>query len=247
RRAVALFGRAGWTLLALTVTRAAPAQDTILHNDSFKAGDAVVFDDAFYAGERAAVRLLPPGPFPMQVTRAQLILGQRPGTETIRLKVWEDAAQTVDPGAQLFSADFTLTSSDTLLQEIDLRSYGIFVSGPFRLGVEFLQNPPPSISYDSDGIGAVDRNFVCNEAGEWHVAEPYGIEGDWILRAGVVPTSGTIFGDGFESGDLADWSAETGPLSVSAAAAMAGTAHGLQAVVSDTSPAYVQDETPLAE
>jgi hypothetical protein len=58
-----------------------------------------------------------------------------------------------------------------------------------------------------------------------------------------------IFADGFESGNLSAWSSSStdgGHLSVSAAAALAGS-NGLQAVISDNNGMYVTDETPNAE
>lgn len=59
-----------------------------------------------------------------------------------------------------------------------------------------------------------------------------------------------IFKDGFESGNLATWSASAtngGSLGVSGAAGMAFTSSGLQATVSDTSGIYVQDDSPRNE
>ena len=60
----------------------------------------------------------------------------------------------------------------------------------------------------------------------------------------------SIFADGFESGDLAAWSAAQtgrGDLSVSAGAGMASTALGLQAVMDDRHGVYVQDDSPNQE
>jgi hypothetical protein len=59
-----------------------------------------------------------------------------------------------------------------------------------------------------------------------------------------------IFEDGFDSGDLTRWSSNAtdgGDVSVSPAAAMAGTGFGLQAVVNDFNGIFVQDDTPAAE
>jgi hypothetical protein len=59
-----------------------------------------------------------------------------------------------------------------------------------------------------------------------------------------------IFEDGFESGGLTRWSSATidgGDLSVSGAAALAGTSSGLQAFVNDTNSLFVEDDTPNAE
>jgi hypothetical protein len=59
-----------------------------------------------------------------------------------------------------------------------------------------------------------------------------------------------IFADGFESGDTSAWAAaatDGGDLSVSAAAALGGTAAGLQGVVDDTAALYVSDDSPVDE
>jgi hypothetical protein len=61
--------------------------------------------------------------------------------------------------------------------------------------------------------------------------------------------SDLIFADGFESGILSAWTANTndnGDLSVSAAAALVGT-NGLQAVIDDANTIYLTDDTPNAE
>ena len=63
------------------------------------------------------------------------------------------------------------------------------------------------------------------------------------------PTSDLIFADGFESGNLSAWSSAAiggGDLSVSTAAALAGT-RGMQAAINDNTAIYVTDDTPAAE
>ena len=59
-----------------------------------------------------------------------------------------------------------------------------------------------------------------------------------------------IFGDGFDAGTLAAWSSAAtggGDLTVTAMAALDGTAAGLQGVVNDTAGLFVQDDSPLNE
>ena len=63
------------------------------------------------------------------------------------------------------------------------------------------------------------------------------------------PGSGSIFSDGFESGDLTAWSSSStggGDLSVSGGAALVGS-YGMQALIDDTGDLYVTDETPDGE
>jgi hypothetical protein len=76
------------------------------------------------------------------------------------------------------------------------------------------------------------------------------------LTPGPSPTatntpSGTdvIFADGFESGNLTAWTAnsnDAGDLSVSASAALVGS-RGMQALIDDSGAIYVNDDTPNAE
>ena len=68
--------------------------------------------------------------------------------------------------------------------------------------------------------------------------------------ADAVPPADRIFADGFESGDVSAWSGvstDNGDVRASAAAAMAGTAYGLETVVNDTQALHVRDETPEGE
>jgi hypothetical protein len=63
------------------------------------------------------------------------------------------------------------------------------------------------------------------------------------------PFIDVIFSDGFESGDLNQWTSavtDGGRLSVSAQAALVG-AQGMQALISSTRPIYVLDSSPSAE
>jgi hypothetical protein len=67
---------------------------------------------------------------------------------------------------------------------------------------------------------------------------------------GAVSDAERIFGDGFDGGSLAAWSGTSnasGDLRAAPAAALAGSAHGLQALVNDTEPLYVRDDTPAGE
>jgi len=83
--------------------------------------------------------------------------------------------------------------------------------------------------------------FTYDQSGEWAGAS----EGVFVAA------DDRIFIDGFESGNLANWSASSltdgGNLSVQAGAAMRGTTRGLQAFVNDTNPLYVQDDHPTAQ
>jgi hypothetical protein len=75
---------------------------------------------------------------------------------------------------------------------------------------------------------------------------------DGVLTATATVTvtvTESIFGDGFESGDLSAWSAavtDDGDLSVTGEARLVG-AYGLQAVIDDNHSLYLLDSTPVSE
>jgi len=237
----------------LLITPLVAAQEVILQNDSFTSG-AVGFQAGFATGDIGAVRLVPPGPFPMPLTKVQFLFGGDPGTgaEAITLHIWDDSAGTLTPGAELFSKDYFPSSSNTALQEIDLSAEGISITGPIRVGLEFLQDGLPCIARDNDGTITASRNFIYS-GGTWVHSSDFFVAGDWIIRA-VVSTGTVIFQDGFETGGIetgpAGWSAVQaagGHLSVTGAARMAGTDYGLQAFVENPSPAFVEDDRPNQE
>jgi uncharacterized repeat protein (TIGR01451 family) len=76
-----------------------------------------------------------------------------------------------------------------------------------------------------------------------NVADPDGLDNE---RVETTTALDLIFADGFETGDTSRWSAvaSDGDLSVTGAAALAGSTAGLQAAVDDTSSLHVEDHTP---
>lgn len=65
----------------------------------------------------------------------------------------------------------------------------------------------------------------------------------------ITVTSDVIFADGFEAGNLAAWSASTnsGNLSVTTAAALAGSSRGLRVAITSNTATYLTDLTPTSE
>lgn len=187
------------------------AQETLLQNDGFVDGQSAGFQGGFVAGESGSVRLVPSGPFPVALTRVLLLFGGSGATQTVTLRIWDDGAGTAAPGTELYSGDFQLTGSDTALQELDLSTAGVQVSGPFRVGIEFQHSGLPSIARDGDGINAA-RNFIFAQGLGWFDAAALGVTGDWIIRAGVQPVGGgggggEVRNDGFEPGQSAGFQA----------------------------------------
>jgi uncharacterized delta-60 repeat protein len=99
------------------------------------------------------------------------------------------------------------------------------------------------------GSGLVRLAAVTLQPDGKIVAAGSGGDPPWAIQAaryhGDLPE--VIFTDGFESGDLARWSAAAtgeGDLAVSTEAALEDTTFGLRATVEDTAGLYVQDDTP---
>jgi hypothetical protein len=169
----------------------ATAQETILQNDGFIDGQAVGFQGGFVAGEMAGSRLTPTGTAPWRVNRVQFLFGGAGSTQTITLHIWDDAAGTSAPGAELFAADYQVTGSDNQMQEIVLVTDNVLVSGQFRVGIQFQHAGWPSVARDGDGTIQVTRNFIYSPSiPGWFQSNLFGLTGDWVIRAGVEETSG---------------------------------------------------------
>jgi hypothetical protein len=76
---------------------------------------------------------------------------------------------------------------DTALQEINLSGESIVVTGPFRVGIEFVAAGLPSIARDADDSIDATRNFAFVSGLGWIGAPTLGSTGDWVIRAVVVP------------------------------------------------------------
>lgn len=166
---------------------AGPTEIT-LQNDGFFDGQAVNFQGGFVIGEMAASRFLPPAGT-WRINRVELLFGSTNVTETVTLRVYDDAAQTPAPGPQQFFGDYQLTGSATVLHQIDLSASNVLVSGPFRVALEFQHDGPPSVASDTDGSIQPDRNFIF-AFGSWFESSTLGVTGDWVLRAVVEEVGG---------------------------------------------------------
>jgi hypothetical protein len=162
--------------------------------------------------------------------------------------------------------DFLVTTNTSGIQTIPIVSSD--ASGNFVVVWE-------STDQDGSGFGVFGRRFTSTgqpDGGEFQLSSyttnnqnvpvvASSPDGDFVVvwQGNYPDSSYSIFGrrygdiifeDGFDSGDPSRWSSAStdgGDLSVSGAAAMAGTAFGLQAVVNDTNALFVQDDTPSAE
>ena len=162
----------------------------LLANDGWVNGQVAAFQAGFEPDEIAAARFVPTGPCPCTLDQVRLLFGGSTDTESVILRVWDDAALTDAPGAEIYSDSIQITGSDLSMQELDLTVAGITVNGPFRVGLEFQHAGLPSVARDADGI-TPDRNFI-EDGAVWAEASTLGVTGDWILRAVVNSVPGTL-------------------------------------------------------
>ena len=178
----------------------------LLASDGWVNGQWVAFEAGFEPGETAAVRFVPSDPCPCTLDQIRLLFGGSTDTESVILRVWDDAALGDAPGSELYSDVIQLTGRNDFLQELDLTAAGITVNGPFRVGIEFQHIGLPSVARDTDGITA-DRNFVEDAGVGWVEASTLGVTGDWIVRAVVNSLPGSLLtSDSFVASAPADFS-----------------------------------------
>jgi len=165
-----------------TPAGAESAPSSIAQNDGFFGG-AVGIPAGLQAGDIVAARLssfFGNG----AIIEVMVVLGGGTGSGPlpITLKVWDDTAQTDEPGAELFSSQESLFSTTTPgFQSIFLA--GVGVPTQFRVGIVLGADPPPTIAHDTDGTIAADNNFTFHPATGWRKSQADGVTGDWIIRA----------------------------------------------------------------
>jgi hypothetical protein len=186
-----------FTTLLINAADPAIAQDVTLQVDGYVDGQTAGFQGGFVAGEIGAVRLTPPGPFPMQVKQVLFLFGGAPGQHQVILRIYDDSASTLDPVAELFSNSYLATASSTVFQSVDLTGDNVLVTGPVRVGIEMTHAGFPSIARDDDGDINRSLNFIMTGSG-WVESQTFGLTGDWVIRAVVgeetVPTQPLTWG-----------------------------------------------------
>jgi hypothetical protein len=179
-------------LLALLAPVPASAQ-IVLQNDGWFDGANAGFQGGFVAGEKAASRLIAPGPFPMQILNVQLLFGGSTDQEFVTLEIYDDDGSGTAPGTLLHQSDWLLTGSSTALNEIDLSSLGLEISGTFHVAIAFQHSGFPSVARDDDGSIQSGQNFIWTDLGggaTWFDSQLFGLTGDWIIRATVAAPGG---------------------------------------------------------
>lgn len=197
---------ARWLLLlpAVLAFSATPSTSRAeeLRIDGFESGQLAFLQLGLAIGDILAVRLVPTGPCPCQITSAKFLLGTSSGDPLIGemdIRIWEDPGGSRSPGAPIFEGRIAPTSDNNILFQFDLEPENIIVNGPFRLGLEIVfpeQTDPevePSLFRDGDFTITPQQNFVFDANSQtWSYSEDFFIFGDWILRADVEPPTPSV-------------------------------------------------------
>jgi len=91
----------------------------------------------------------------------------------------------------VFSADYDVTAADDAMQLIDLSGDSVFVTGTFRVGLEFHASGLPSVARDDDGIKP-NTNYLLGNGLGWVESSTQGLTDDWILRTVVDGDMGAL-------------------------------------------------------
>lgn len=170
-----------------------PLAGDVLQNDAWTPADALEWQSwANISDCWASVFAADPSQYPFEIVGALVAVGNGDGVHTFEIGVWEVDNQGM-PTAALGNRTVDIDGGTTSLTEIELSGLGV---PPFAMNDEFAlvmchtdHMGPPSIAIDADGTVDAGRNWVFQQAmGEW-VPSPdfFGIDGDFILRAVIMP------------------------------------------------------------
>ena len=173
------------------------------------------------------------------VFRVQLLFVN--GAYHVRAKVRNDA------GVDINTTSFPITDAPHLIEAhwqaasapgANDGALSLWLDGALRQTVTGLDND--TLRIDEARLGPSGSLNAGTSGTEYFDAFEWGRQ---------IAIGDVLFADGFESGNSLAWSAavtDSGDLSVTTGAALVGT-YGLQAVIDDTTPIYVEDDTPTAE
>lgn len=96
----------------------------------------------------------------------------------VTFTVWDDTAETLEPGTMLAQESITVLPGESIQQ------HSVFSSAlpqKIRVGITSPDVGPPSVGLDLDGISAPDLNFIKVADGTWQTAADAGLTGDWVI------------------------------------------------------------------
>ncbi|MBN1878565.1 hypothetical protein JW823_00465 [bacterium] len=187
-----------WLIVTMLVTCPAGIQAAIqeLANDAWQPEDAANYQAGFVTGEiMASTFSVSTTEYPFDVMAVRVLVGDGTmgGTTSSQFlcHIWEDSGGE-SPGEEL-ATPFTVLLTAGAINEIDMTGLGLdpILSGSVRVGLEFLQDPPPSFFSDDDGFITQHVNTLFDINFGWRYSEFFGLTGDWILRLLVNTTDPT--------------------------------------------------------
>ena len=167
-----------------------------LFNDGWLDGTAVSFQGGFDQDECWASTYVPSEEhYPFTVDAVRMLVGGSNSSDNFPFTL---SLYTVDednrPDTELGSAEVDLTGMGGDFDVVNLGIAGIespeITEGNFAIAVCFSSHSSfPGISADEDGgLDHPDRNWIFT-GGAWTQSSEFGLGGDWVMRAVVLPTT----------------------------------------------------------
>ena len=167
-----------------------------LFNDGWIDGSKVAFQGGFDQGECWASVYVPSEEhYPFTVDAVRMLVG---GSNSEDLFPFTLSLMTVDgenrPDMEIGSAEVELTGMAADFDVVNLAVAGIespeITEGNFAVSVCFSSHSSfPGISADDDGaVDYPDRNWIFS-GDTWTQSADFGLGGDWVMRAVVLPTT----------------------------------------------------------
>ena len=164
-------------------------QTVNLQIDGYTDGGDKNFIQTVLIGEEVAITLGPVNNT-FQIVSVDFLFGgtgNNPVTRNIILKIYKDNG-TVDPGDLLFSSNYTIASSLTVIHKIDISDENVKVSGGGSIRVSFEMTDEigfPSFAQEYDGEYFITKNWIKEPNGTWKSNDTFGLNGNWVIRAVV--------------------------------------------------------------
>jgi hypothetical protein len=168
-----------------------------IQNDGFVDGANVGAQAGFVMDECwASTYQAPADLYPFQVVGMQVLIAGLNTDATFSIRVMDVDPATGMPtsGGEIVEGQFT--GSDTAFNEADFAVLGMTTpvtieSGQFAIAVcHSSHGGAPSIARDDDGSFLPGKNWIYANIGgsfSWLAADALGVNGDWIMRAAVIP------------------------------------------------------------
>ncbi len=96
----------------------------------------------------------------------------------VTLTIWDDTAETLEPGTMLAQESISVAPGTSIQQ------HSVFASSltqTIRVGITSPDVGPPSVGLDLDGLSGPDLNFIKVADGSWQTAADAGLTGDWVI------------------------------------------------------------------